>query len=93
MMLACPSVRRGVLVMACGLLAPAARAESPVPVPVIFDTDIGGDCDDVAALAMLHALESRGRCRLLAVTVTGDHPQAAPFVDCVNARSLRTRGR
>jgi hypothetical protein len=51
---------------------------------VIFDTDIGGDCDDVAALAMLHALESRGRCRLLAVTVSSDDPQAAPFVDCVN---------
>jgi hypothetical protein len=33
---------------------------------------------------MLHALESRGQCRLLAVTVTADHPQAAPFVDCVN---------
>jgi hypothetical protein len=53
-------------------------------VPVIFDTDICEDCDDVAALAMLHALESRGQCRLLAVTVTADHPQAAPFVDCVN---------
>ena len=63
---------------------PSTRAESPAPVPVIFDTDIGGDCDDVAALAMLHALESRGRCRLLAVTVSSDDPQAAPFVDCVN---------
>ena len=77
-----------ILAMACGLMAAAAgtspRAESPAPVPVIFDTDICEDCDDVAALAMLHALESRGRCRLLAVTVTADHPQAAPFVDCIN---------
>ncbi|TWT38877.1 hypothetical protein [Blastopirellula retiformator] len=31
----------------------AAAAE---PVPVIFDTDISGDVDDVLALAMLHAL-------------------------------------
>lgn len=80
--------RRCGLLVLCGLLAsaagPVARAESPATVPVIFDTDIGGDCDDVAALAMLHALESRGRCRLLAVTVTGDDPLAAPFADCVN---------
>ena len=65
--------------LVCGA---AARAEKPVP--VIFDTDICGDCDDVAALAMLHALESREQCRLLAVTVSADHPLAAPFVDCVD---------
>ena len=82
------SSRLGILAAALGLVASATgqspRAESPAPVPVIFDTDICEDCDDVAALAMLHALESRGQCRLLAVTVTADHLQAAPFVDCVN---------
>lgn len=60
------------------------------PVPVIFDTDICGDCDDVAALAMLHALESREQCRLLAVTVTANHALAAPFVDCINRFYGRT---
>ncbi|WP_193211071.1 nucleoside hydrolase [Luteolibacter marinus] len=54
------------------------------PVPVIFDTDMGNDVDDVMALAMLHSLESRGHCKLLAVTVTKDHALAAPFVDAVN---------
>jgi hypothetical protein len=82
------SVRFGICGLVCGLSAlatgSATRAESARPVPVIFDTDIGGDCDDVAALAMLHSLESRGRCRLLAVTVTSDDSRAAPFVDCVN---------
>ena len=67
----------------CGFVSgAAARAEKPVP--VIFDTDICGDCDDVAALAMLHALESREQCRLLAVTVSANHPLAAPFVDCID---------
>ena len=42
------------------------------PVPVIFDTDMGNDVDDAIALAMLHALESRGESKLLAVTVTKD---------------------
>lgn len=53
-------------------------------VPLIFDTDIGNDCDDVLALGMIHALQSRGECELLAVTITKDHELAAPFVDCVN---------
>ena len=75
------------LIAACSLMTVAARApraESPAPVPVILDTDVCEDCDDVASLAMLHALESRGQCRLLAVTVSAKHPKAAPFVDCVN---------
>ncbi len=33
---------------------------------------------------MIHALQSRGDCELLAVTITKDHPAAAAFVDCVN---------
>ena len=54
------------------------------PVKLIFDTDIGNDCDDVLALGMIHALQSRGECELLAVTITKDHELAAPFVDAVN---------
>ena len=54
------------------------------PVQLIFDTDMGNDCDDVLALGMIHALQSRGECRLLAVTITKDQELAAPFVDCIN---------
>jgi inosine-uridine nucleoside N-ribohydrolase len=54
------------------------------PPGVIFDTDMGNDVDDALALAMLHALESRGECRLLAVTLTKDNPFAALYVDAVN---------
>ncbi len=69
------------------IAAPQSSRDAPDragPVLVIFDTDIGNDVDDALALGMLHALESRGKCRLLAVTVTKDHPQAAPFVDVIN---------
>ncbi len=59
-------------------------AQATAPTPVIFDTDMGNDVDDVLALAMLHAFESRGECKLLAVTITKDNPTAAPFVDAVN---------
>jgi len=54
------------------------------PVPLIFDTDNGNDVDDVLALGVIHSLQSRGECELLAVTITKDHDQCAPFVDAVN---------
>lgn len=67
----------------CFMLLLAAPVGA-VPIPVLFDTDIGNDIDDALALAMLHALESSGEVRLLAVTITKDCPTAAPFVDLVN---------
>ncbi|MBI3679181.1 MAG: nucleoside hydrolase [Acidobacteria bacterium] len=63
------------------LLALPLAAE---PVRVIFDTDIGNDIDDALALAVIHALESRGEAKLLAVTITKDNRWSAPFVDLVN---------
>lgn len=51
---------------------------------IIFDTDIGNDVDDVLALGMIHALQARQECQLLAVTITKDHPKAAAFTDAVN---------
>ncbi|PQO31881.1 nucleoside hydrolase [Bremerella cremea] len=54
------------------------------PIPVIFDTDISGDVDDVLALAMLHALADRKECELKAVTISKINPLTAPFVDAVN---------
>ncbi|HKI17106.1 MAG TPA: nucleoside hydrolase [Isosphaeraceae bacterium] len=59
-------------------------AQSAEPVRLIFDTDICGDCDDVLALGMIHALQSRGQCQLLAVTISADHELAARFVNAVN---------
>ncbi|MCB1120735.1 MAG: nucleoside hydrolase, partial [Verrucomicrobiae bacterium] len=54
------------------------------PVRLIFDTDMGNDIDDAMALAMIHNLEKRGACRLLAVTSTKDHPKSAAFIDAIN---------
>ena len=67
--------------MVGALAAVLAQAE---PIRLIFDTDMGNDTDDVMALCMIHALQSRGAVELLAVTITKDHPQAAAFVDAVN---------
>src|SRR5580704_4262067 len=72
------------LTLAMGLDSNPSRAAEVEPVRLIFDTDICGDCDDVLALGMIHSLQSRGHCRLLAVTISVDHDLAAPFVDAVN---------
>lgn len=70
----------------CAPAIPVAAAE-PVaasPVRLIFDTDMGNDIDDALALGVIHALQSRGECELLAVTLSKDNDFAAPFVDLVN---------
>jgi purine nucleosidase len=73
-----------ILAVAILLFTSAYPIEAAEPVRLIFDTDICGDCDDVLALGMIHSLQSRGLCRLLAVTISVDHELAAPFVDAVN---------
>src|SRR5215472_18240923 len=73
-------MRRRIAILAAALTV-GAFAQG---VPVIFDTDMGNDVDDALALALLHGLESRGECRLIAVTITKDNPWAAPYVDLVN---------
>jgi hypothetical protein len=59
-------------------------AESSRPVAIIFDTDMDSDCDDAAALAMLHALADRGEVRILATTVSSKHAWAVPCTDAIN---------
>ena len=69
---------------AVGISAHAGAETFSRPVPIIFDTDMGNDVDDALALGVIHALQSRGECELLAVTITKDHTLSAPYVDAVN---------
>ncbi|MEN6308614.1 MAG: nucleoside hydrolase [Anaerohalosphaeraceae bacterium] len=72
------------MVMVLGGMAAAAGEAGAGPVPIIFDTDMGNDIDDALALGLIHALQTRGECRLLAVTLSKDNTWAGPFVDMVN---------
>ena len=69
-----------ILILAVSVL----RSQAAEPVSMIFDTDIGNDVDDALAIGVIHALESRGECHLLAVTITKDHELSAPLVDAIN---------
>ncbi len=70
-------------------MLPALVAQAQEPVRVIFDTDMGNDCDDALALAILHAFETRGECKILAVTVTKSHPLSAALCERINAHYSR----
>ncbi len=54
------------------------------PLPVIFDTDMDSDVDDVAALAQLHAFADMGEVEILAVMVSGHNEWSAPCIDALN---------
>src|ERR1700693_4614461 len=75
---------RLVLIAAIAAALCASLDAASGPVRLIFDTDMGNDVDDALALAILHALESRGESKLLAVTITKDNPYAAAFVDLMD---------
>ncbi|ELS05415.1 Inosine-uridine nucleoside N-ribohydrolase, partial [Xenococcus sp. PCC 7305] len=55
-------------------------------VQLIFDTDMSNDVDDVAALAMIHALANNGEANLRAVVTNANSifPRTASTVDVIN---------
>ena len=55
-------------------------------VPLILDTDMSNDVDDVAALAMIHALANNGEASLQAVVTNSNsnHSRSASTVDAIN---------
>lgn len=53
-------------------------------VKIIFDTDMLTDCDDTAALGILHKLADAGETEILATMVTSSYPMSAPVVDVIN---------
>jgi len=53
-------------------------------VKIIFDTDIGSDCDDAGALVLCHALCDLGEAELLAVTCCNYTPYVAGCIDSIN---------
>lgn len=55
------------------------------PVKIIFDTDIGGDCDDAGALALIHRLCDKGEAELLAVTHCSNSVYFPGCMDSINA--------
>ncbi|MCC5932117.1 MAG: nucleoside hydrolase [Cyclobacteriaceae bacterium] len=52
---------------------------------VIFDTDMGSDCDDVGALALLHSYADEGKADILAcIYSSGTVPYGAGVTEAIN---------
>lgn len=52
--------------------------------PVIFDTDIGPDFDDVGAMALLHAFADKGEAKILATISCNTFEQTVPTLSVLN---------
>lgn len=61
-----------------------AQQKHKAAVPVIFDTDIGPDYDDVGAMALLHAMADSGECNILATIASNKHERIAAVLDVLN---------
>lgn len=77
---------KGIILFACCLLnlswLPAQQ--NPRPIPVIFDTDMGPDYDDVGAMAMLHAFADRGEAEILATIASTKYEGVAAVLNVLN---------
>ena len=51
---------------------------------IIFDTDFGGDADDLGALAMLHHFVDSKECELMAIMCWSTEKYAVSAIDAVN---------
>ena len=77
-------------VLVSAAAAPNPELPSPrtatveVPARIILDTDMLTDCDDTAALAMLHAFADAEKAEILAITVSSRYPASVAVVDAVN---------
>jgi hypothetical protein len=55
------------------------------PIQVILDTDMGSDCDDAGALAMLNEYANQGKVNILGVIYSsGAVPYGTGIIDAIN---------
>ena len=59
-------------------------AETPAPIDLIMETDIGNDVDDALAMDLLYKYVDAGKINLKAVCINKDGSAPAEFVDILN---------
>ena len=66
------------------LTAVAAMGQADRTVPVIFDTDMGPDYDDVGAITLLHAFADKGEAIILATIASTKYDGVGPVLNVLN---------
>ncbi len=72
------------LLLFIGCTGSIVQAQQKKPVPIIFDTDMGPDYDDVGAIALLHALADSGEANILATIASTKHARVAAVLNVFN---------
>lgn len=83
----CVSLFSRILHLACAVVLGAsatATLSAAEPVRIIFDADMDSDCDDVGALAVLHALADLGECEILATVASSQNEWTPACMDAIN---------
>src|SRR5688572_11611505 len=63
---------------------PIPAQKQTQPIPVIFDSDMGPDYDDVGAIALLHAFADSGYAKILATVASTKYEGVAAVFDVFN---------
>ena len=58
--------------------------QPPGPIPVIVDTDMASDCDDVGAVALLNSFMDQGEARLIACVTNAGNGNSGAVVQAIN---------
>ncbi len=66
------------------MISISSQAQKNKPVPVIFDSDMGPDYDDVGAIALLHAFADSGYINILATVASTKYEGVAAVFDVLN---------
>ena len=70
--------------MLAGLMGFLPTLASAEPVKIIFDADMDSDCDDLGALAVLHALADLGEAEILATIASSQNEWTPACIDAIN---------
>lgn len=70
------------LIFCCAI--PGIAQKHTKPVPVIFDSDMGPDYDDVGAITILHTLADAGEAKILATMASNRYEGIAAVLDVFN---------
>ena len=65
----------------CAVLTQAQKA---APIPVVFDSDMGPDYDDVGAIALLHSFADSGKIKILATVASTKYAGVAGVLNVFN---------
>ncbi|HET6993338.1 MAG TPA: nucleoside hydrolase [Chitinophagaceae bacterium] len=66
------------------ITVPVSSQKKVNPIPIIFDSDMGPDYDDVGAIAILHAYADSGYARILATVASTKYEGVAAIFSVLN---------